>query len=193
MLVRDGRSGKSAAVTSANRLSVKASTVSELQTVSVDNEFAFLAENRFGIFTTLNGYVQILTNLDPSRLLVVDSVKIDVALIPGAATVFEFSRNPLVGTVTGDNDINPVNLNFGSGKRSLVRSTGWDGISGTGLGGITDVQLFGLQFLTQLKFIVPVDGIVLKESDTFGIKMNLGADTPVITTSITYYLIGEGV
>ncbi len=194
MLITDGHSSKTASVTNANRLNVKSSSVPEAQIISVEREFTFLAEQAFMASGTLDGYVQALVNLDPSRRIIVLGVEIDLDAVVAGGTV-TISRNPNIDTsnLTNNTTIDPINLNFGSGKQGLVQSIGYDGV-GTGIGGITDDVLFAPKSLAvKTEINIAFGGlVVLSQGDELGVKMDTQAATPIVTTSISYYLLDEG-
>jgi hypothetical protein len=194
MLITDGHSSKTASVTNSNRLNVKSSSVPEAQIISIQKEFTFIAEQLFTASGTLDGYVQTLVNLDPSRRIVVLGVEIDLDAVVAGGTV-TIARNPNIDTpnLTNNTTIDPINLNFGSGKQGLVQSVGHDGV-GTGIGGITDDILFAPKSLAvRTEIDITFGGLViLSQGDELGIKMDTLAATPVVTTSITYYLLEEG-
>lgn len=194
MLITDGHSSNTASVTNANRLNVKSSSVPEAQIISIQKEFTFIAEQLFTASGTLDGYVQTLVNLDPSRRIVVLGVEIDLDAVVAGGTV-TIARNPNIDTpnLTNNTTIDPINLNFGSGKQGLVQSVGHDGV-GTGIGGITDDILFAPKSLAvRTEIDITFGGLViLSQGDELGIKMDTLAATPVVTTSITYYLLEEG-
>jgi hypothetical protein len=194
MLITDGHSSNTASVTNANRLNVKSSSVPEAQIISIQKEFTFIAEQLFTASGTLDGYVQTLVNLDPSRRIVVLGVEIDLDAVVAGGTV-TIARNPNIDTpnLTNNTTIDPINLNFGSGKQGLVQSIGHDGV-GTGIGGITDDILFAPKSLAVKTEINMTFGglVILSQGDELGVKMDTQAATPVVTTSISYYLLEEG-
>lgn len=194
MLITDGHSSKTASVTNSNRLNVKSSSVPEAQIISIQKEFTFVAEQIFTASGTLDGYVQALVNLDPSRRIVVLGVEIDLDAVVAGGTV-TISRNPNIDTpnLTNNTTIDPINLNFGSGKQGLVQSVGHNGV-GTGIGGITDDILFAPKSLAvKTEINIAFGGLViLSQGDELGVKMDTQAATPIVTTSLSYYLLEEG-
>lgn len=194
MLITDGHSSNTASVTNANRLNVKSSSVPEAQIVSIQKEFTFLAEQVFTASGTLDGYVQALVNLDPSRRIIVLGVEIELDAVVAGGTV-TIARNPNIDTpnLVNNTTIDPINLNFGSGKQGLVQSIGHDGV-GTGIVGITDDILFAPKSLAVKTEIAFSFGglVILSQGDEIGIRMDTVAATPIVTTSLAYYLLEEG-
>lgn len=197
MLITDGHTGKTASVTNNNRLNVKSSTVKQAVIVSIEKEFTFIAEQFFATAgTTLDGLIQVLANLDPGRVIVIDAIDVEFSAAEAGGTV-NLTRNPDIGPVadlTNNTEIDPINLNFGSGKQGLIQSIGHDGV-GTGIGGVTggvDFAFRATDVQTEFNFS-SIDGlIVLQQGDELGIKVKHLTIAEVVSSSITYYLLDEG-
>ena len=197
MLITDGHSSKTASVTNNNRLNVKSSTVKEAVIVSINKEFTFIAEQNFttqGLL--LDGFIQALSNLDPSRVIVVASIDIEVSAADALGSV-RLTRNPDIDTpnLTNDATIDPVNLNFGSGKQGLVQSIGHDGVGDGGIGGITggvDFAARSTAVQTEFSFSSIEGLIILQQGDELGLKADVNAAGVIVSSSITYYLQDEG-
>ncbi len=197
MLITDGHSSKTASVTTNNRLNVKSSTVKEAVIVSIDKEFTFIAEQNFSLVgATLDGFIQVLSNLDPSRKIVVAEIDVEVSAAE-ATGVVNLSRNPDIGesaSLTNNTTLDPINLNFGSGKQGLVQSIGHDGV-GTGIGGITggtDFAKRSTAVQTEFEFTSIGGLIILQQGDELGIKLKHATIGTIVSSSITYYLLDEG-
>lgn len=195
MLITDGHSSKTASVTDKNRLKTKSSTIPEIHQVSIEDEFAFIADLSFTSAVTTNGNVLYLRNADPSRVIVVDSVSLIAEGVTAGGNVFGLSRNPSIVTEPLTNIVTPtvppVNLNFGSGKQGLVVFEQWDEVA-PGIGGLTDIRVFATEPILNGDNKIEVGGsIILSQGDGLGVNV-VTAEILTCIAEIVYYMVTEG-
>ncbi len=138
-LIKDGRTGDTAAVNEQNELLVKAIRSSIEHIVSSRDGEAYYANtadtaNTLTIATGETIKMLYLENTSGTLDLVVEKISVNSDT---AGVVAVYTRNAVLGAVGANDAHTPPNANFSSGKTARVVCHTWDETGTTGITGIT--------------------------------------------------------
>ena len=177
MIIEDGKgAGKSASVSTVNRLNVSAKANPRSFYISRDDGLAF---NLVSVAASIAAgeYLIYFKNISPTRNAYIEQIHF------GAANDVLWKAWAVTGTAAGGNPIASVNLNLSSGRVAEETSRGEGSITGLATNGIIDVDrtLSGTHGVMDTK-----DVLILGPGDAIALEYDTGT-TGAAEASLEYH------